>query len=146
MSVREADNPELYAHIQQQNLLRQYDLLTNCMRSPSGLAMQLPIEKLEHRSERLDLIFTFREAVSLGREDAIGDFDAVLADGVDHRIGVLSSNSRIALALHHHQRLADIRGVEKRGDRLEHGTVGNRISDLGGQWLSLRLPIRRNRF
>jgi Fic family protein len=31
MSVREADNPELYAHIQQQNLLRQYDLLTNCV-------------------------------------------------------------------------------------------------------------------
>jgi Fic family protein len=31
MSVREADNPELYAHIQQQNLLRQYDLLTNCI-------------------------------------------------------------------------------------------------------------------
>lgn len=31
MSVREPDNPELYAHIQQQNLLRQYDLLTNCV-------------------------------------------------------------------------------------------------------------------
>jgi hypothetical protein len=31
MSVREADNPELYAHIQQQNLLRQYGLLTNCV-------------------------------------------------------------------------------------------------------------------
>ena len=31
MSVREADNPELYAHIQQQNLLRQYDLLTDCI-------------------------------------------------------------------------------------------------------------------
>jgi Fic family protein len=31
MSVREADNPELYAHIQQKNLLRQYDLLTNCI-------------------------------------------------------------------------------------------------------------------
>jgi len=31
MAVREADDPELYAHIQQQNLLRQYDLLTNCV-------------------------------------------------------------------------------------------------------------------
>jgi hypothetical protein len=31
MSVREAGNPELYAHVQQQNLLRQYDLLTNCV-------------------------------------------------------------------------------------------------------------------
>ena len=31
MSLREADNPELYAHIQRQNLLRQYDLLTNCV-------------------------------------------------------------------------------------------------------------------
>ncbi|MEA2343063.1 MAG: hypothetical protein QOF63_1232 [Thermoanaerobaculia bacterium] len=31
MSVRKADNPELYAHIQRKNLLRQYDLLTNCV-------------------------------------------------------------------------------------------------------------------
>jgi len=31
MSVREADNPELYTRIQEQNLLRQYDLLTNCI-------------------------------------------------------------------------------------------------------------------
>lgn len=31
MSVREADNPELYARVQEQNLLRQYDLLTNCI-------------------------------------------------------------------------------------------------------------------
>ena len=31
MSVREADNPELFKRIQEQNLLRQYDLLTNCI-------------------------------------------------------------------------------------------------------------------
>lgn len=31
MSVREADNPELYARVQEQNLLRQYDLLSNCI-------------------------------------------------------------------------------------------------------------------
>jgi len=31
MSVREKDNPELYARIQDQNLLRQYDLLSNCV-------------------------------------------------------------------------------------------------------------------
>lgn len=31
MSIREKDNPEFFAHIQEQNLLRQYDLLTNCI-------------------------------------------------------------------------------------------------------------------
>ena len=31
MSVREKDNPTLYARVQEQNLLRQYDLLTNCI-------------------------------------------------------------------------------------------------------------------
>lgn len=31
MSVREEDDPELYARIQERNLLRQYDLLTNCV-------------------------------------------------------------------------------------------------------------------
>ena len=31
MSVREADDPELFARIQERNLLRQYDLLTNCV-------------------------------------------------------------------------------------------------------------------
>lgn len=31
MSVREADDPELFARVQEQNLLRQYDLLTNCI-------------------------------------------------------------------------------------------------------------------
>jgi Fic family protein len=31
MSVREADDPQLFARIQEQNLLRQYDLLTNCV-------------------------------------------------------------------------------------------------------------------
>ena len=31
MSVRKKDNPELYAKIEEQNLLRQYDLLSNCI-------------------------------------------------------------------------------------------------------------------
>lgn len=31
MSVREVDDPALYARVQEQNLLRQYDLLTNCI-------------------------------------------------------------------------------------------------------------------
>jgi hypothetical protein len=31
MSVREKDNPDLFRRIQEQNLLRQYDLLSNCM-------------------------------------------------------------------------------------------------------------------
>jgi hypothetical protein len=31
MAVREADNPALFARIQEKNLLRQYDLLTNCI-------------------------------------------------------------------------------------------------------------------
>ena len=31
MSVREKDDPDLYARIQERNLLRQYDLLTNCI-------------------------------------------------------------------------------------------------------------------
>ena len=31
MSVREKDDPELYAKVQEQNLLRQYDLLLNCI-------------------------------------------------------------------------------------------------------------------
>jgi len=31
MSVREKDDPELYARVQEQNLLRQYDLLLNCI-------------------------------------------------------------------------------------------------------------------
>jgi Fic family protein len=31
MSVREKDAPELYARVQEQNLLRQYDLLLNCI-------------------------------------------------------------------------------------------------------------------
>ncbi len=31
MSVRERDNPALFAKVQAQNLLRQYDLLTNCI-------------------------------------------------------------------------------------------------------------------
>ena len=31
MPVREKDNPKLFARIQEQNLLRQYDLLTNCI-------------------------------------------------------------------------------------------------------------------
>src|SRR6185369_14420128 len=31
MALREADNPALFARVQEQNLLRQYDLLTNCI-------------------------------------------------------------------------------------------------------------------
>lgn len=31
MALRESDDRELYARIQEQNLLRQYDLLTNCV-------------------------------------------------------------------------------------------------------------------
>ena len=31
MSIREKDGPELFARIQERNLLRQYDLLTNCI-------------------------------------------------------------------------------------------------------------------
>lgn len=31
MAVREKDDPVLYAKIQEQNLLRQYDLLANCV-------------------------------------------------------------------------------------------------------------------
>jgi Fic family protein len=31
MSVREKDNPALFARVQEQNLLRQYDLLSNCI-------------------------------------------------------------------------------------------------------------------
>ena len=31
MSAREKDNPALFAKIQEQNLLRQYDLLSNCI-------------------------------------------------------------------------------------------------------------------
>jgi Fic family protein len=31
VSVREKDNPELFARVQEQNLLRQYDLLANCI-------------------------------------------------------------------------------------------------------------------
>jgi Fic family protein len=31
MSIREADDPPLFARVQEQNLLRQYDLLTNCI-------------------------------------------------------------------------------------------------------------------
>lgn len=31
MSLRETDDPEFFARVQEQNLLRQYDLLTNCI-------------------------------------------------------------------------------------------------------------------
>lgn len=31
MALREADDPHLYARVQEQNLLRQYDLLANCI-------------------------------------------------------------------------------------------------------------------
>jgi len=31
VSIRQGDDPELFARVQEQNLLRQYDLLTNCI-------------------------------------------------------------------------------------------------------------------
>ena len=31
MSVREKDDPDVFAKVQEQNLLRQYDLLANCI-------------------------------------------------------------------------------------------------------------------
>ena len=31
MSIRQSDDPELFSWVQEQNLLRQYDLLTNCI-------------------------------------------------------------------------------------------------------------------
>ena len=31
MSVRKKDNPALFAKVEEQNLLRQYDLLSNCI-------------------------------------------------------------------------------------------------------------------
>jgi Fic family protein len=39
MSVRERDNPKLYSRIQERNLLRQYDLLSNCIEI--GLAKRI---------------------------------------------------------------------------------------------------------
>ena len=47
MSVRERDNPVLFAKVQAQNLLRQYDLLTNCIEI--GLekgALEFPLASL----------------------------------------------------------------------------------------------------
>lgn len=43
MSVREKDNPELFAKIQEQNLLRQYDLLSNCIE----IALEKGIESFD---------------------------------------------------------------------------------------------------
>jgi hypothetical protein len=43
MSVREKDNPALYTRIQEQNLLRQYDLLSNCVE----IALEKGIEAFE---------------------------------------------------------------------------------------------------
>ncbi len=43
MSVREKDNPALYTRIQEQNLLRQYDLLSNCVE----IALEKGIESFE---------------------------------------------------------------------------------------------------
>ena len=54
MSVREKDNPDVYARIQEHNLLRPYDLLTNSIEiglekgmerlisTPCGLSIMLP--------------------------------------------------------------------------------------------------------
>ena len=43
MSVREQDNPALYAEIQEKNLLRQYDLLLDCI----GIGLQKGIESFD---------------------------------------------------------------------------------------------------
>lgn len=43
MSVRESDDPVLFARVQEQNLLRQYDLLTNCIE----IALQKGIEAFD---------------------------------------------------------------------------------------------------
>ena len=43
MSVREKDNPALYTRIQEQNLLRQYDLLSNCVE----IALEKGIESFD---------------------------------------------------------------------------------------------------
>jgi Fic family protein len=43
MSVREKDNPARYAKIQEQNLLRQYDLLSNCIE----IALEKGIESFD---------------------------------------------------------------------------------------------------
>ena len=43
MSVREKDNPALYTRIQEQNLLRQYDLLSNCI----GIGLEEGIEAFD---------------------------------------------------------------------------------------------------
>ena len=52
MSVREQDDPQLYARVQEQNLLRQYDLLTNCIEI--GLAKGVEaFDKLLRSSTRI---------------------------------------------------------------------------------------------
>jgi hypothetical protein len=43
MSVREKDNPALYKKIQEQDLLRQYDLLSNCIE----IALEKKIEAFD---------------------------------------------------------------------------------------------------
>jgi len=40
MSVRKKDNPVIFARIQEQNLLRQYDLLTNCIEIGIGKGIE----------------------------------------------------------------------------------------------------------
>ncbi len=45
MSVREKDHPDLFRKIQEQNLLRQYDLLSNCIEI--GLAERKGIEAFD---------------------------------------------------------------------------------------------------
>lgn len=43
MSVRERDDPEFFARVQEQNLLRQYDLLANCV----GIGLRKGIEAFD---------------------------------------------------------------------------------------------------
>jgi hypothetical protein len=48
MSVREAENPELFARVQEQNLLRQYDLLANCIEIGLAKGQQEVTDSFEH--------------------------------------------------------------------------------------------------
>ena len=55
MSVREKDNPQLYDKIQEQNLLRQYDLLSNCIE----IGLEKGIEAFDKVPHLMDMFFSF---------------------------------------------------------------------------------------
>ena len=52
MSVREKDNPQLYARIQEQNLLRQYDLLSNCIEIGLAKGIELGVATLRRHVDK----------------------------------------------------------------------------------------------